>query len=64
MNKIYEINSKIYKNSFIKQAIIDFKDVTDIQSKWWKLTIFWEDEIEIEEIFNEFMNYVIWFVND
>ena len=64
MKKEFEINSEIYAENIIKQTIIDFEEVSEITYNKWKLTISWENDIEIDEIFNEFMNYVIWLINE
>ncbi len=60
MEKSFEIDSNIYSSSSIKQAISDFEDIALLSFKWWKLSISWEDDSSVQEVFNEFMNYVIW----
>ncbi len=64
MEKKYKINTEIYPKDIIKQAIIEFKDISEINFNKTLLTINWENEIEIEEVFNEFMNYIIWLINE
>jgi hypothetical protein len=43
---------------------VDFKEVAEITFSGWKITIPWEDDIEIEHIFNELMNYSTALIND
>lgn len=64
MKKEYKINTKIYPEDIINQAIIDFNDVSEISFNNWILVIEWDDKLEIEEIFNEFSNYIIWLFNE
>lgn len=61
MEMSFEINKGIYKVKNINEAIIDFKEVSNIKfnSKLEELLVNWDNKLEIEEIFNEFMNYVI-----
>lgn len=63
MTKEFELSFDIYDKSFVKQAIVDFADVSKIELHWTDLIIIWDDLEEIDEIFNEFMNYVIWLSN-
>lgn len=60
----FKIDKEIYSKKDIKQAIVDFNDVSEITLDDWILTIKWENEAEINVIFNEFMNYVIWLINE
>ncbi len=64
MLKEYNIEKKIYPIDIITQAIKDFSEVTSIDYDNWLLKINWENEKEIEEIFNEFVNYCIWLINE
>jgi len=64
MEKIYKINPEIYSNEYIAQAIIDFEEVSEIKYLDWNLSILWENEAEIVEVFNEFSNYIIWLFNE
>jgi len=64
MKKIFEINNGIYPENIITQAISDFKEVADIIFNDNELEINWENETEINEIFNEFSNYLIWLINE
>lgn len=60
----FEIDKEIYSKKDIKQAILDFNDVSEITFDDWILTIKWENDAEINIIFNEFMNYIIWLFNE
>ena len=64
MEKIYKIDSDIYSEEKIIETISDFSEVTEIKYTNWELKIIWDSEIEIEEIFNEFMNYLISNINE
>lgn len=57
LKKSFKIDNKIYSGKVILQAISDFEDVASISFLDSNLTI--ESDWEIDEIFNEFMNYVI-----
>ncbi len=63
MKKKYKIDSEIYSEDKIQNTISDFSEVTEIKYSKWELEIIWDTEIEIEEIFNEFMNYLISNIN-
>lgn len=64
MFKNYNIDLNIYNSNFILSSIIDFSDVAKISFENWVLQIEWDNEYEIDEIFWEFMNYVIWLINE
>lgn len=64
MEKTYEIDNSIYPENIIERTIVDFKEVAEITFSGWKITIPWEDDIEIEHIFNELMNYSTALIND
>ena len=64
MKKDFKINTEIYSAKTIKQAIEDFKEVWEIGFKEGTLSVCWESDTDIEEVFNEFMNYVIWLYNE
>jgi hypothetical protein len=64
MKKEYELSLKLYSKEVLKQAIKDFEEVSLIKIKGTKLIVEWDTSSEIEEVFNEFMNYVIWLIND
>ena len=64
MEKQYEIDSEIYSQNNVMETISDFSEVSDISYNNWKLNIVWDNESEIEEVFNEFMNYLISNINE
>ena len=64
MKKEFEINTDLYSEDIVKQAISDFSEVWEINYSSWKIEISWETENEVNEIFNELMNYVIWLINE
>ena len=64
MKKEFEINLDIYPEEKIRQAINDFEEVWEIIFEWNKIIISWENEKEINEIFNELMNYIIALINE
>ena len=63
LKKDFKIENNIYNEEIIKNAIIDFKwfNIKYLKSI---LKISWNSDIEIEQIFNEFMNYVLWVQNE
>lgn len=64
MKKFFEISFDIYPKGKILETIKIFKEITNIWFEKNKLFIEWENEDEIEEIFLEFWNYVIWLINN
>ncbi len=64
MLKEYNIEKKIYPIDIITQSIKDFSEVATIDYNDWVLKISWENEKEIEEVFNEFANYCIWLIDE
>lgn len=64
MKKEFKIDSEIYSDDIIKKAISDFIEVSDIKHNNLILEINWDSDSEIEEIFNEFMNYCIHLINE
>ncbi|MDR2640890.1 MAG: HxsD-like protein [Candidatus Peribacteria bacterium] len=62
--KSFKIDNNIYDVEIIKQAIKDFKDVFEASFNGDLLEIEAENEIEIEEFFGEFMNYVLGLQNE
>ena len=72
VKKEFKINIELYSEDIINQAISDFEEVFKPYSKpllkgeWIEkvLEIYWDSEEEIDEIFNEFMNYCISLVNE
>ncbi len=55
----FKVSSQIYQLAKIQQAIADFSDVSDITYNSELLSISWGSEEEIQEVFGEFMNYVL-----
>ncbi len=64
MKKEYKVDKSIYPDKHINIAISDFKDVSDIKYNNWIVIILGDNEAEIEEVFNEFINYTIWLINE
>lgn len=64
LKKNFKVNNSIYPTWIINIAIKDFSEVTTIKFKNWVIEISWEDNKFIDEVFNEFMNYVIWLYNE
>lgn len=62
LKKSYKIDYKIYSDKSIEDAIIDYKDIANIKYEKWELII--EAESDLDEIFNELMNYVIYIDNN
>ncbi len=58
----FKIEDSIYPENIIVQAIEDFNEVSNISYKSWEIII--ESDEDINEIFNEFMNYVVWLYNE
>ncbi|QFR39612.1 hypothetical protein A9Q91_05320 [Candidatus Gracilibacteria bacterium 28_42_T64] len=63
MKKDFNLDFEIYDASKILESIEDFKEVSKIKLENNTLTITGSTENEIEEIFNEFMNYNIGLIN-
>ena len=72
VKKEFKINTELYSKDIIKQAISDFEEVFKpypnplLRGEGIEkvLEIYWDSEDEINEIFNEFMNYCISLVNE
>ena len=64
MKETYTIDTDIYPKNIIKQAITDFKDVAKVEFKDGNIVIFWDTKEEIENVFNELLNYAIWLINE
>jgi hypothetical protein len=64
MNKNYKIDNTIYQNTYIEWAIEAFSDIANIVHVNWDIVITWEDNESIELIFCEFMNFIIWLINE
>ena len=59
MEKVFNLSSKLYREDFIERAIKDFNDVATIKFNNFSITIIWDNDDEIEEVFNESLNYII-----
>lgn len=59
MKKEFTISLDIYNEENISQSIVDFSEVADMWFSQGVLTIQGESEDEIQEVFHEFMNYVL-----
>ena len=64
MKKIYTLDTEIYPLEALTQAVSDFQELVEIEFLDNILTIEAENDEEWDEIFNEFMNYVIWMINN
>jgi len=64
MNKSFEINKNIYLIEVLLQGIEDFSELWKISYDNEILLIEWENEKEIDNIFNEFINYITWLINE
>ena len=64
MNKDFEISAYFYPLEILNQWIIDFEDVSKISIKDNILNISWNYEDEIDNIFNKFINYITWLINE
>lgn len=58
----FKIDKNIYSEEIILEAINDYSEYAKISYENWILTIDWTEDINF--VFNEFMNYVIWLYND
>lgn len=64
MKKEFIVDSSIYDDVILHQMITDFKEVASIEFLGNILTIEGDSPEEIDECFNESMNYCIWLIND
>lgn len=64
MEKVFNVNSEIYSEDKIVQAISDFEEVASISFEDNLLMVKWNNQEEIDEFFNEFMNYLVWLINE
>lgn len=64
MEKKFKIDVEIYSEEIIGKALVDYEEIPGIKFFDWNIIISWENELEIDEIFNEFFNYVIWLYNE
>ncbi|MDD2907745.1 MAG: hypothetical protein PHH98_03835 [Candidatus Gracilibacteria bacterium] len=63
MSKSFEISSYFYPESFVLQTIDDFSDVSEMTYENEILSIEGNEE-DIDNIFNEFMNYLTGLINE
>ncbi|MDD3646551.1 MAG: hypothetical protein PHH06_04025 [Candidatus Gracilibacteria bacterium] len=61
--KYFKIEDSIYYTDMVLQAIEDFKEVSNISLDNGQISIEGETLEDVEEIFNELMNYVIGLYN-
>lgn len=59
MKNEFPIDFEIYSKSILNEAILDFSEIAKIELDKNSLVIEWKSIDEINEFFNEFMNYVI-----
>lgn len=59
MKNEFPIDFEIYSESILNEAILDFSEIAKIELEKNSLIIEWKSIDEINEFFNEFMNYVI-----
>lgn len=64
MTKEFRVDLDIYSSDIINQAITDFSEVGKISFSWNNISIYWENSEDIDEIFSELMNYMIWLINE
>lgn len=64
MKKEFNINESIYPKDILITSINDFKEFSEIKYEKWLLIIIWDNESFVDNIFNEFMNYVLFKVNE
>lgn len=64
MKHIYDIDTDIYSENYIHSAIESFQDITKIEFSEWKINVHGENIEEIEIIFSELMNFIIWLINE
>ena len=59
MFKKYPVSLDIYNQKNILQGINDFSDICSISFDGEVLTLWGDDEEQINEFFGEFMNYIL-----
>lgn len=59
MKQNFQIDTQIYSLEKIQEAVEDFKESTDMVFLDNVLTVDGDSEEEIQEVFHEFMNYVL-----
>lgn len=63
LKKSFKIDSALYSNENIMKMVEDFSDFS-VSFNDWILDIEWANDIEINQIFWECMNYVIALYNE
>lgn len=63
MLKKIHLDQNIYAPEIIQQGIEDFSEITKILFDGDNISIEMDQESDIDECFNEFMNYCIWLIN-
>ncbi len=64
LKKSFKINNNLYKENVILEVIDSFKEIAKIDFSENSLSIEWNNEEDVLEIFNEFMNYYIYLKNE
>lgn len=59
MKQVFSIDTEIYNQEKIENGIADFSEVGDISFDGNSLEITGNEEYSPEEIFHEFMNYIL-----
>lgn len=59
MTQEFQISLEIYQQDKILEAINDFSEVAPIELQEEVLSISWDTDNDILEVFQEFMNYVL-----
>ena len=60
----FKIETSIYDSDLVNSAIKDFEDLVKIEYHDWNLIINNDTDYTIDELFWEFINYVIWLQNE
>lgn len=60
--KKFNINTSIYNEESIIEAINDYSEIANITYQNWIIEI--ESINQIDNVFNEFMNYIIYIQNN
>ncbi len=59
----FQIDENIYSNNIILETLDIFSEYWDIKYENWVLIIQWENKNEIDELFHEFCNYMLFITN-
>lgn len=60
MEKKFCVDLNIYSDNFLDNAIVAFSEVATITRTENVIIVSWDNKEQIDEIFNEYMNYVLW----